>query len=141
MYACAGENLLLVDASNGNTLLTCNLVMWGSISGAASTAESLNSTGVSLSEIVVPNVFTPGVDQINDVFSIGVSTGDCLVLNSLEIYDRWGVNVFSGPVSAEWNGSSKDENPCTAGTYYWIVRLRKEGEAEQFRSGFVTLIR
>lgn len=50
---------------------------------------------------IIPNVFSPNGDGVNDVFSIG-----SLPQNSrLTIYDRWGVMVFSsGAYANSWTG-------------------------------------
>ncbi|HTF03417.1 MAG TPA: gliding motility-associated C-terminal domain-containing protein [Bacteroidia bacterium] len=142
MYACAGSELLWVDVDNAATTFSCGLPISSMISGAASPAESMIQYGsTDLYDLVAPNVFTPGDDHINDLFAIGIANRGCYVVNSLEVFDRWGRSVFSGIASDEWDGQAKDGNPCVTGTYYWLARIRRDGEEEQFRTGIVTLIR
>jgi gliding motility-associated-like protein len=62
---------------------------------------------------VIPNVFTPDNDGVNDVFKI-----ENLAPNSsLTIYNRWGNTVYqSTNYQNNWDG-----NNCPAGVYYYIL--------------------
>ena len=68
-------------------------------------------------EIVVPNVFTPNDDGINDKFVI---KGIDLVPNcQLVVFNRWGNKVFeSSSYKNDWDGKNVAE-----GTYYFIFTL------------------
>lgn len=63
--------------------------------------------------IVIPNIFTPNQDGVNDTFEIGA-----LPQNSrLHIYDRWGLLVFE---STNYNNEWKGEDELSA-VYFYIL--------------------
>lgn len=69
----------------------------------------------------VPNIFTPNIDQVNDVFEIFTSSNNNSI-HSLEIFDRWG-NIMhyqkdSGPCM--WDGNTRNQ-PAPSGVY--VVKL------------------
>lgn len=71
----------------------------------------------------VPNAFTPGDDNINDVFkpaTLGVSN------YIMEIYNRYGQKLFTTEdLSQGWNGTYKGE-PCKEDVYTWKARYKNE---------------
>lgn len=99
------------------------------------------------SSIVIPNVFTPGKDNlgdnINDLFESEFSGFDYL---QGVIYNRWGVPVyqFDYPNKGFWNGGQDNDfsNPCPAGTYYYMYKFTnsKTGLTKDI-NGVVELIR
>lgn len=73
-----------------------------------------------ISSFVVPNVFTPNGDGINDVFTFdAVNMGEIHVL----IYDRWGLKMFESTASGnvKWDGKNKGGSTVTDGTYFYII--------------------
>ncbi len=85
---------------------------------------------------VIPNVFTPNKDGINDKFVIQFleSYPGCVV----EIFNRYGQIVFrSVGYSKPWDGTYNGKE-APAGTYYYIVDP-KNGRKRM--SGFVDLVR
>jgi len=71
-------------------------------------------------EIDIPNVFTPNGDGLNDFFTIKLPIdGTCV---SLDVYDRWGIRMFSNPnFKNDWKGTDDSGNPLNPDTYYYIV--------------------
>ncbi len=106
--------------------------------GAGCSDTVITSVDVSSAQppMSVPNVFTPNADGINDEFII---TGlvECTPF-TLEIYDRWGVLLFTTehPVFVHWTGKSIDNKPVPDGVYYYTL-----SSAAFTTNGFVTLIR
>jgi gliding motility-associated-like protein len=90
-------------------------------------------------KVVVPDVFSPNNDQIND--RIGVIDECNVQFLSMDIFNRWGQNVFSGyNLSDKWDGNVNGK-PCEIGVYYYIIKAKKlNGEAINFK-GDITLIR
>jgi len=91
-------------------------------------------------KLEMPNVFTPNNDNINDTFRpIEI---ECVNEEVLLIFNRWGVKVFeSFDLLTGWDGNTNG-NPCTDGTYYWIVEYTNTNNNEKKRlNGFVTLVR
>jgi gliding motility-associated-like protein len=85
--------------------------------------------------LVVPNMFTPNGDGINDVWLISniESIPNCIV----NIFNRSGQKVFSSVgYGTPWNGSYKNIN-APIGAYYYIIDTRKGDKL----SGSVTIIR
>lgn len=87
--------------------------------------------------ILIPNVFTPNGDGINDEFFIS-SSG--FSEYKLEIYDRWGVKIFeSGEPNVHWDGHTTSGAQCSDGTYYYILTAISPSQ-DYSTTGFVTLI-
>lgn len=89
--------------------------------------------------IIMPNVFTPNGDGINDYFQPivhNVSEFSCTIL------DRWGkvIYEFSG-VNDKWSGQNSHGATVPDGTYYYIVKA-KDGNAKSYNfKGFLQLVR
>ncbi len=69
-------------------------------------------------EVVIPTIFTPNNDMVNDTFTIqGVnSTYGLVVLN------RWGQTVFNqNPYLNKWDGRSSSGLELPNGTYYYVL--------------------
>ncbi|MBI3510792.1 MAG: gliding motility-associated C-terminal domain-containing protein [Bacteroidetes bacterium] len=83
------------------------------------------------STVIIPNIFTPNGDGVND----------SLVINSkceikLTIYDRWGMKLYStSGEHVSWDGKYKN-SPVTDGVYYYIAEI----DGKQ-RNGFLHIIR
>lgn len=89
--------------------------------------------------VVIPNVFTPNGDGLNDVFlveAIGVQSSDVVIMN------RWGQEVYrSDEVNFEWDGRNlKNGKWVPEGTYYFVYRgetqastIKKNGTISLFR--------
>ena len=74
-------------------------------------------------DIYVPNIFTPNGDGINDNFSISLASDKCNNLNiiSIDIYDRWGQQVFNTmEENSPWTGHFNEEL-VTSGVYIWMI--------------------
>lgn len=70
--------------------------------------------------LVVPNVFTPNGDSLNDLFSI-VHNG----FNEFKItiYNRWGQLVYTSEApNFKWDGLDPDGDLITDGTYYYLIK-------------------
>jgi gliding motility-associated-like protein len=50
----------------------------------------------------IPNAFTPNKDNKNDLF---YPEGDCLVSYTMDIFDRWGMLIYSTNNSEPWDGT------------------------------------
>jgi gliding motility-associated-like protein len=90
--------------------------------------------------IVIPNIFTPNGDNINDIFSI-IST-DLQTLD-VEIYNRWGLKLYEWHTSfGGWDGrNAKNGIECPDGTYYYILYAKGNNRKEIKQTGFVNLLR
>jgi gliding motility-associated-like protein len=89
--------------------------------------------------IIIPNIFSPNGDGINDVFSIkatGISDFDC------KIYDRWGIllHEWTG-IDGGWDGKGKNGNNETDGTYFYIINYNDINNKTINKTGFFELVR
>ncbi|HET6992298.1 MAG TPA: gliding motility-associated C-terminal domain-containing protein, partial [Bacteroidia bacterium] len=158
---CAGTPATLV-ASGAPVLTWYNAPTGGTVLGTGSTLVVtpqnttsyyvLTNDGVCKSqpEVVtvttedcspmIPNVFTPNGDGINDYFSISE-----LYARSLHvwIYDRWGVLIYEWDgLAGYWDGTyMKDGKPVTDGVYYYIADISDLNNVLKSQSGFIQLIR
>ena len=84
--------------------------------------------------IIIPNVFTPNADNINDTFIIKNLPTDATV----HIYNRWGALVAEwNKPDGSWDGRTKGGSLVSAGVYYYIV-TQPDGERKK---GFVEVIK
>jgi|GEM_PF-740515 len=92
-----------------------------------------------VSEILIPNVFTPNGDGQNDVFTVkGVN------LESVEgtIYNRWGQMMFKWDgIKGYWDGRTLAGAEAPDGTYFYIISAKGVDGEEYFKKGGFSLIR
>lgn len=89
--------------------------------------------------LVIPNVFSPNGDGINDFFQV-ISHG--LTHFEGKIYDRWGKLVFEfKDANDAWKGTNKNGSNCDDGVYYYIIQAKDMNGKEYDKNGFIELIR
>ncbi|MBK6983601.1 MAG: gliding motility-associated C-terminal domain-containing protein [Bacteroidetes bacterium] len=93
--------------------------------------------GISLIElpcsILIPNVFTPNADNVNDVFRFNL----CSKILKTTIFNRWGNLVFeTDKQNRSWDGRTTSGINCEDGIYFYCI----ETEAEKHK-GHIQLIR
>ncbi len=92
---------------------------------------------VSLFDIdpVIPNVFTPNNDGINDLLQLRNIPNEYI----LKIFNRWGDIIFETltPNQEFWDGTSKNGKLCIEGVYYYLLQDKQENK----KTGFIHLIR
>nr|MCU0348786.1 DUF1549 domain-containing protein [Saprospiraceae bacterium] len=95
-------------------------------------------------KIFIPNALTPNGDGINDVFTI-YSGNEVEEVLSLEVFDRWGGQVFSqfslppNDGTYGWDGTAHGK-PASLGTYVWQASVRFDDGKKRVLSGSVTLL-
>jgi gliding motility-associated-like protein len=95
---------------------------------------------------VLPNVFTPNGDEINDTWGVNFSTVNSHISNfKMSIYDRWGLLVYSTNPEAstpksKWDGRTTAGIECNAGVYFYVITFSKN-EEQQKLSGHLSLFR
>lgn len=96
----------------------------------------------------MPGAFTPNNDGLNDVF-LPKGTGWLYENYSLEIYNRWGIKVFSTTdVYQGWDGGVRPDPVIPDGirtnpndVYTWRAVVKDNLEKEHVMRGVVTLVR
>lgn len=93
-------------------------------------------------EYILPNVFTPNGDGVNDFF---IPFPYRYVKDiEIKIYDRWGVLLFqTTDPNIQWDGRDvTSKKLCTDGVYYYICKvneIRLSGIVPRELSGFIHL--
>lgn len=94
-------------------------------------------------DYVLPSVFSPNEDQINENFILTITKGAIGIPQNMSIYDRWGNLVFVGVgeqlINEGWNGT-KDGKDLASGVYVYHLTIL-EGEKVVSLYGDVTLLR
>jgi gliding motility-associated-like protein len=89
--------------------------------------------------LIMPNVFTPDNDGLNDVFKAG-SIRNVISLH-LMIFNRWGDNILqSNNLDFAWDGRFKNQK-CPEGVYFWVIQYVDINGDKHDLSGTVTLLR
>ncbi|MNL13683.1 hypothetical protein D3C87_1345960 [compost metagenome] len=89
----------------------------------------------SIAGIIIPNVFTPNNDGLNDTFEIpGLQMYET---NELTIVNRWGGTVYDKKgYKNDWDGSNLNE-----GTYYYLLKIKTADNKWEVYKGYVTILR
>lgn len=88
--------------------------------------------------LVVPNVFSPNGDGLNDLFQV---KHNAVKTFYARIFNRWGKLLFEwDDVTNGWNGATGD-NDMTDGTYYYMITGTDIKDVAFEKKGIVTLIR
>ncbi|MCW3072123.1 MAG: hypothetical protein JWO44_2013 [Bacteroidetes bacterium] len=89
--------------------------------------------------ILVPNIFTPNGDGVNDLLFFHSNASRCF---HCRIYNRWGTLVYELDNAASgWNGTiMKTGKPASDGVYYYILDYCTSADKKEL-TGFVQLIR
>lgn len=88
----------------------------------------------------IPNVFTPNGDQNNDLFYVKAKNVSAI---EMSIYNRWGTKIYeTSGKQAIWDGNGADQKGAPDGTYFYIITITFNNNAEQLKqSGFISLFR
>jgi gliding motility-associated-like protein/uncharacterized repeat protein (TIGR01451 family) len=83
------------------------------------------------------NLFSPNGDGINDFLVINCITNPEYTNNSLEIYDRYGNQVFAARgYDNTWDGT-RNNNDLPKGTYFYILDL---GDGSEIKKGWIQIM-
>jgi len=92
-----------------------------------------------ITDLYMPNTFTPNEDGKNDVFRIPPAVS--LKLKEFTVYNRWGIKVFTTTdVQKGWNGKYKGKL-SDMGVYVYFVRGSNYQGKDVFLKGTVLLLR
>ena len=101
--------------------------------------------------VEVRNAFSPNNDGVNDVFIIDNIDDDCHAVNSIEIFNRWGVMVYdakgynNADVSfkgiSEGRATVAKDSELPTGTYFYILVFTDGDGTTVKRDGYLYLSR
>jgi gliding motility-associated-like protein len=145
-YAWSGPNGFLSDLQNpvitgvSDAIIGVYTLRVTNISGCIS-EDTINIVMEceDITDIFVPNVFTPNGDGENQTFKVITAN---LKTVEVEIYDRWGILLYTwNNLEGSWDGKNRNGSECSAGTYYYIVNattyvgknISKKGSFSLFR--------
>jgi gliding motility-associated-like protein len=122
-YTSVGNYTVMLIASNGSCIDT-----------ATKTIITEQST-----MIIIPNIFSPNGDNINDVFFIintGMSSLNCTIFN------RWGQLLYTITAPNQgWDGKTPNGDNAPDGTYMYILQAQGLNGKTYKQNGTVTLVR
>lgn len=108
----------------------------------ADTAYGKVSLPDSITDVRIPNVFTPNGDGKNDYFKINGLLSQCDEA-SVEVYNRWGQLLFEdNKTYFAWDGKDKNGMEIAEGVYFVMLKAKKKNDSgfKEYRSS-LTLIR
>tara|TARA_R100001015_G_C4618682_1_gene175199 strand:+ start:797 stop:1843 length:1047 start_codon:yes stop_codon:yes gene_type:complete len=136
-------NFSQISLSNSSISTICIVSNFQNVYGAASKKPTDPSveplTEVICEELILPNIFSPNGDGINDKFR--AIQGDSLSEINLKIYNRYGMEVYSqteGPI--EWDGKQSASNASESSSYYYVLKYRDYCDEELVKKGSLMLI-
>lgn len=130
-------------ATSGNGLIPgTNVFTWNISSGTcppSSDTVIIEFINCEPSVLIIPNVFTPNGDGMNDVFtikSVKIASLNC------EIYNRWGQKLYYWDgVKGTWDGRTTAGSEVPDGTYYFLLNAVSDDGENYFKKGSFSLIR
>jgi len=132
------QNPFYIYYSNGNYIVT---QVVHDAYGCTDTARHVVKINNVTSEInqLIPNAISPNGDGRNDVWHLEFIQS-FYPLATIEVYDRWGVQVFSSVgYTKAWDGTYNGRD-LPAASYYYVIDLKDPKNPDPFK-GAVLLLR
>jgi len=103
------------------------------------TVVVISEDDISCDQLILPNVFTPNGDGLND--DVGILNGFVIEeLELFEIYDRWGERIFSTTNKVDrWDGSFRNE-PVNSAMVLYKIAYTCGGES-YVKTGNISILR
>jgi gliding motility-associated-like protein len=109
-------------------------LVWTVVNGACPALS--DEVTITVGDVEIFHGFSPNGDQVNDTFLINLSG---LVNCTLQIFDRWGNEVFntSGVGRLTWGGQNNNKQQVPEGTYFYV--FKEVGYKDLTRYGYIEL--
>ncbi len=134
-YAVIGN---FEDSTKLSYTLPCDTSFWGNLhlGGGYFFIDDVSMVEAPIKDPIIPNVFTPNKDNVNDVWVCNFIKHSNDVVHCT-IYNRWGLKVFETQNSyIEWDGTTTSGIVCNESTYFYVIETK-----EKLFKGFIQLIR
>ena len=108
---------------------------------ASNGCDSIRTLQLSGAKVYIPNVFSPNLDGINDVFTITVFPDQDFNVEYFGIFDRFGDMVYENtkwPIT--WHGHDHDGKLFQPGVFAYIFIYRCGGQ-QVIERGDVTILK
>jgi gliding motility-associated-like protein len=106
------------------------------------TATATYSINVEIpSHLVIPNIFTPNGDGVNDLYFLGTAN---MAEITAQIYDRWGQIVYeltSSTGNIAWDGLNQSGKEVPDGVYFYVIKATGRDAQTYETKGTITLVR
>jgi gliding motility-associated-like protein len=95
-------------------------------------------------EPIIPNVFTPNNDSINDVWRFALGKGNSL--KDLAIFNRWGNLIYQktnnlSQTTVLWDGRTTSGEETPSGVYFYVLQYTDANGEEHKKNGYISLIK
>lgn len=107
-----------------DTTITFNMIVSGEgCTDTISVTKTFESFASQWGQLLVPNIFTPNNDNVNECFAPAGVPEECYWLY---VYNRWGVLVFDSFKLDKkcWDGKyMKSDTRVVDGVYFWVLEI------------------
>ncbi len=143
-----GSSIVRLIASQGNcadtafvsiTILTCGCMdpLATNYNPAANFDDG--SCFYPLPTVEAPNVFTPGGDNVNELFFLTTTNSTSI---ELTVLNRWGNTIYESiGINPAWNGKTKNGIDVEEGVYFYKYKVNGYNEQYLEGHGFLHLVR
>jgi gliding motility-associated-like protein len=105
---------------------------------------SNNCEPIVVVEPIIPNVFTPNNDSINDVWRFGLGKGN--VLKDIAVFNRWGNLMYQktnnlSQTTVLWDGRTTSGEETSSGVYFFVLQYTDGNGEEHKKNGYISLFR
>jgi len=125
-YRVGEENIISTEKSLNISSSGSYFVIIEDSNSCSDISDTVTINTIPLTELYIPNTFTPNNDENNEVFII---KGRNIVEFKMQIFNRWGESIYkSNSIEKYWDGSFKGKKVIEGSYYYYINVLGLDGK-------------
>jgi gliding motility-associated-like protein len=133
-----GSTLVNPPATSYSVTGTYTVVLYAQNGSCIDSTKKIVTVDVP-TNLIIPNIFSPNGDGVNDQFFI-ITTG----INSLtcDIFNRWGELLYTmNAPNQVWDGRTPNGGNAPDGTYFYILQAQGVDGKTYKQNGPLTLVR